>query len=69
MSEHLNKGGITQQFFRAREARHRHSLESSNSRVMWWSFINCAVMLGVGILQVYLIRSLFRSHRQDKIRT
>ena len=69
LSQNLNKVALSQQFFRAREARHRYSLESSNSRVMSWSTVNCVVMLGVGILQVYLIRKLFRSHRQDKIKT
>ena len=65
----LDKMINTQSFFRARESRHRHTLDSNNRRVLWWSLTGCAVILGVGTMQVFVIRSLFRSRRKDRIRT
>ena len=66
---HLNKVAMFQQFFRAREARHRYSVEGKKTRVFWWSLVNCAVVITVGIIQVVLVRNLFKTRRQDKIRT
>lgn len=69
VTEHLNKVEFYQQFFRAREARHRHTLESSNSRVLWWSLFYCVLLIVVGVSQVMVLRRLFRNRRQDKITT
>ena len=69
MTIHLNKVVRDQQFFKARESRHRHTLESNNNRVLWWSLTNCIVVVGVGILQVILVRNLFGTKRKDRIRT
>ena len=69
MTIHLNKVVRDQQFFRARESRHRHTLEGNRRRVTWWSLSGCVVVVSVGILQVVLIRNLFKSRRTDKIRT
>ena len=65
----MDKVTSHQNYFQARESRHRHTSESNHSRVQWWSFIECSVIVGIGILQVFLIRSLFGSTRRDKIRT
>jgi len=65
----LDKVINTQSFFRARESRHRHTVDSNNRRVLWWSLLGCTVIVAVGMMQVYVIRSLFRSRRKDRIRT
>ena len=41
-----------QQFFKARESRHRHTLESNYNRVMWWSLLEISVIVTVGVIQV-----------------
>ena len=69
VTHHLNKVATYQQFFRAREARHRYSLEGKSGRVFWWSLANCIVVVTVGVIQVVLVRNLFKTRRQDKIRT
>ncbi len=58
-----------QNHFQARESRHRHTLESNFRRVTWWSVLEIAVILAVGMIQVSVIRSLFKSNRKDRIRT
>lgn len=58
-----------QHYFQAREARHRLTLESNNSRVFWWSLLECVVVVAAGLTQVVVIRSLFRTQRRDGIRT
>lgn len=69
IQKHLAKAINTQQYFKAREARHRHTAESNNSRVQWWSLSYCIVLVTVGVIQVYVLRRLFREKRKDKIRT
>ena len=58
-----------QQFFEVRESRHWQSLVAKNNRVFWWSLVNCAIMLTVSVLQVLLIKRLFRKKREDRITT
>ena len=41
-----------QQFFKARESRHRHTLESNYNRIMWWSLLEISVIVTVGVIQV-----------------
>ena len=69
IQKHLAKAINTQQYFKAREARHRHTAESNNSRVQLWSLSYCIVLVTVGVIQVYVLRRLFREKRKDKIRT
>ena len=69
IQNHLAKTVNVQQHFKAREARHRHTVESNNSRVLWWSLTNCIVLVSVGVVQVFVLRRLFREKRKDKIRT
>ena len=50
--------------FKAREARHRYIADDNNSRVLWWSLLESAVMVFAGVIQVIVIRNLFRVKRQ-----
>lgn len=65
----LEKVIFEQEFFRAREARHRHTGNSNNSRVQWWSAWEVVVILSAGMTQVLVIRRFFRSRRRDRIQT
>ena len=65
----LGKMISTQNYFQARESRHRHTVESNYHRVLWWSILECTVIITVGTIQVVMIRNLFRSNRKDRIRT
>ena len=60
----LTKVISTQNYFQARESRHRHTAESNYNRVMWWSLFECSVIVAVAIIQVFVIRSLFRTNRK-----
>lgn len=62
----LTKVISNQNYFQARESRHRRTLESNNRRVMWWSLLECTVIVAVGIIQVFVIRSLFRTNRKGQ---
>ena len=69
IDQRLSKIVSLQHYFQAREARHRLTLESNNSRVFWWSLLECVVMVAAWLAQVVVIRSLFRTQRRDRIRT
>ena len=65
----LSKVVSMQHYFRAREARHRIMAESNSSKVFWWSMLECVLMVTSGLIQVVVIRSLFRTRRKDGIST
>lgn len=48
----LSKVITQQQFFKARESRHRHTLDSNHARVFWWSFLEISIIVTVGVIQV-----------------
>ncbi|KAI3420956.1 hypothetical protein GPALN_014583 [Globodera pallida] len=48
--------------FRAGEARDRAVVGANNDRVQFWSLVNTTVMLIVGAVQVWTIRSLFEEN-------
>jgi len=55
----LNKIEYYQALMRAWEARDRAIMTANLDRVTFWSLLNGAVLLGVGLIQVFMIRSLF----------
>jgi len=55
----LNKMEYYQALMRAWEARDRAIMTANLDRVTFWSLLNGAVLLGVALIQVYMIRSLF----------
>merc|ERR1712056_107812 len=48
-----------QQFTITREAVHRETAESTNSRVMWWTVTEAVCLVALAIFQVYYLRSYF----------
>ena len=57
----LNKVTTQQQFFKAREARHRHTVESNYTRVFWWSFLEISIIVAVGVVQVWRVFTMYGS--------
>ncbi|XP_004206957.2 transmembrane emp24 domain-containing protein 5 [Hydra vulgaris] len=53
-----------QLIFRSRYKRHRSLQEHNQWLVTWFSSMSCILMIVVGILQVFLIRNLFKSKQQ-----
>lgn len=64
MGQNLDKSRNLQTVLKMYEARDRNIVESNFDRVNMFSGIQLAVMLLVGLVQVFLIRSLF----EDKSR-
>jgi p24 family protein delta-1 len=50
-------------YMREREAAMRSTNESTNSRVLWFSFLSIAVLLGMGVWQVIYLKKFFKSKK------
>ena len=50
--------------YRAKSGRHQYLLDSNITRVNWFSFASCVLMITVGILQVLLVRNLFAERKR-----
>lgn len=48
-----------QLYHRRREEANRNTADSSNSRVMWFTLLETAVLLGASALQLYVVRTWF----------
>mmetsp|Transcript_6499 Transcript_6499/g.11126 ORF Transcript_6499/g.11126 Transcript_6499/m.11126 type:complete len:206 (+) Transcript_6499:79-696(+) len=48
-----------QQYAMVREAVHRETAESTNARVMWWTFAEVAVLISLAFFQVSYLRNHF----------
>lgn len=58
----MNKVEYYQSTLRAYEARDRAIMTANNDRVLFWSVLNAAILIVVGAIQVYTIRSLFEEN-------
>uniref|UniRef100_A0A0N5B182 GOLD domain-containing protein n=1 Tax=Syphacia muris TaxID=451379 RepID=A0A0N5B182_9BILA len=59
INSHLNEVEYYQSVERAYEARDRAIMNANYDRVNFWSIINSILLVTVGLLQVFVIRSLF----------
>lgn len=59
MGQNLDKSRNLQTVLKMYEARDRNIVEQNFDRVNFFSGLHSAVMIIVGLIQVYLIRSLF----------
>ncbi|KAG6576433.1 transmembrane emp24 domain-containing protein 10-like [Phytophthora cinnamomi] len=50
-------------YMREREATMRNTNESTNSRVLWFSFFSIVVLLGMGVWQVMYLKKFFKSKK------
>eukprot|EP00792_Barthelona_sp_PAP020_P005108 TRINITY_DN2500_c0_g1_i1.p1 TRINITY_DN2500_c0_g1~~TRINITY_DN2500_c0_g1_i1.p1 ORF type:complete len:215 (-),score=61.70 TRINITY_DN2500_c0_g1_i1:59-661(-) len=52
-----------QQYMKARERRHRNTTESTNARVLWYSFLEAIVLVCVSLWQIFYLRRMFEKRR------
>lgn len=57
--QNLEKAQRIQNLFKAYEIIDRNLMENNFERINFWSLINIVLMIGVGVIQVIMIRSLF----------
>jgi hypothetical protein len=50
-------------YFKKREARHRQTAESTNSRIKWWSLFQFFMLVIVCFWQVYYLKRFFEVKR------
>ncbi|KAH8258907.1 hypothetical protein KR038_003121, partial [Drosophila bunnanda] len=55
----LNKARQLQDVLRSHEARDRNLAESNFQKVNQWSMLQISAMIGVGLIQVFMLRSIF----------
>ncbi|KAF2074047.1 hypothetical protein CYY_004661 [Polysphondylium violaceum] len=63
LSDGVNAVKAEQDYFRIREAYHRNTAESTNSRVLWWSVFEAFVLLSMSIWQIYYLKRFFEVKR------
>ncbi|KAL6047846.1 Transmembrane emp24 domain-containing protein 2 [Balamuthia mandrillaris] len=65
--EELKRGIQTvkdeQKYMRSRERAHRDTSESTNARVLWWSFFEAAMLVAVSVWQIYQLHKFFEVKR------
>ncbi len=59
LSALVEKCAEQQDYLRVREWRARGTAESNNSRVVWWAIVESALLVGVSVTQLVLIRKWF----------
>jgi len=52
-----------QEYMKMREIVHRNTNESTNARVVWWSFFEVAALIALSIWQIYYLKRLFEIKR------
>lgn len=63
LNDKLKQIRLEQEFQSKREILFRDTSESTNSRVMWWAFAECATLLAVGAWQFMVMRKFFKSKK------
>eukprot|EP01132_Coremiostelium_polycephalum_P000897 gene897-1122_t len=66
LNDRVNQIRKEQSYQRNREIVFRNTSESTNSRVMWWSFIQVAVLVLSGVWQMRHLKSFFRAKKLKK---
>jgi p24 family protein beta-1 len=59
LKEGFNAVSDEQEYMRMRERVHRNTSESTNARVVWWSFFEVVVLLAMSLWQIFYVRRLF----------
>lgn len=59
LQEGFNAVSEEQEYMKMREKVHRNTSESTNSRVVWWSFFEVVFLLAMSLWQIFYVRRLF----------
>ena len=54
---------MQQDYIVVREKVHRNTNESTHSRVVWWSFFECLVLISMTLGQIYYLKKFFETRR------
>ncbi|KAH8408811.1 hypothetical protein KR009_000562 [Drosophila setifemur] len=60
--QQLNKARQLQDVLRSHEARDRNLAEANFQKVNHWSMLQISAMIGVGLIQVFMLRSIFATN-------
>jgi len=63
LSDGLHTIQAENKYMKLRERAHRNTSESTNSRVLWTSILEWAVLCGMSLWQIYYLRSFFEVRR------
>jgi len=63
MKENIKSLKTQESFLSARNIRHQYTIESTNSRVFWFQFLESATLIGVALVQVVLLKQFFEQKR------
>eukprot|EP00741_Cyanophora_paradoxa_P022552 tig00000248_g21777.t1 len=63
LAEGLDAIESEQKYMRLRERVHRATSESTNSRVLWWSFFEACLLVGMTLWQIFYLRRFFEVKR------
>ena len=55
-----------QKSHRLRERRHHYLADENLFRVTWFSLFSCLIMVGVGVMQVFIVKNLFEENTRKK---
>ncbi len=67
LSEALSQVQSEQRFLRQREKRHRILTDSTNRRILFWSFVQTICLILTALWQVFYIRKFFTTSRKTSI--
>ncbi|SNX83970.1 related to ERP2 - p24 protein involved in membrane trafficking [Melanopsichium pennsylvanicum] len=68
LQDKLTQVGRTQRYFRVRENRNFDTVQSTQSKIFWYSVVESVTMLGVSAAQVYIVRALFEKGSTKRYR-
>jgi p24 family protein beta-1 len=63
LADSLNAISSEQHYLRNRERVHRNTTESTNARVLWWSFCEAAVLVAMSLWQIFYLKRFFEVKR------
>jgi len=63
LSEGIHAMEGDQEYMKMREKVHRNTNESTNSRVIWWSFFEVGVLIALSLWEIYYVKRLFEIKR------
>ncbi|XP_065175407.1 transmembrane emp24 domain-containing protein 1-like [Sycon ciliatum] len=61
VGQQLDQVRTIQEYLRVREARHRHTADDNFNRVLVWSVCECAALIFIGSVQVFVLRKFFEN--------
>ncbi|KAJ3449626.1 transmembrane emp24 domain-containing protein a [Anaeramoeba flamelloides] len=64
LQEQLRSILSEQRYLKVREHIHRNTTESTNSRVLWWNFLQTFLLIAISATQIIYVRRIFERRRR-----